>query len=218
MLPLIGFCGASDSGKTTLVCAVIQELCKKGLRVGAIKHHGHAGPVQTPAPVKDSQRLAQAGAERVILSHQGGILLSADSQDLDLHPMSLAARFCYDLDLILVEGYKTADIDKIEVVAPDKDPMLPPGGRLLALARRGGSGQEAGLPILDADQPAALCDFILDHMHLHQPAPNQVSLKVDGGELELNPFVARILDATLRALVKNLKGGANPGKVEIELG
>jgi molybdopterin-guanine dinucleotide biosynthesis protein MobB len=45
MIPMLGFCGASGSGKTTLVSRVIEELTARGLKVGAIKHHGHPEPL-----------------------------------------------------------------------------------------------------------------------------------------------------------------------------
>lgn len=186
MPPILGFCGASNSGKTTLVSRVISQLCGQGFRVGAIKHHGHGAPLPDPGRNKDSGRLAQAGAGRVALVHSGGIVLTADQTEAQASPPEIAAQFMTNLDLVLVEGYKTADIDKIEVVAPDKQPVWPRGGRLLALALRGGrasAGQidfsarpawmddaKDGEPlILDANDPAQMADFVLSHLGLYKP-------------------------------------------------
>lgn len=170
--PLFGFCGASDSGKTTLVSRVIAELAGRGYAVGAIKHHGHRGPLEPADRHKDSGRLFAAGAARVALAHAGGLMLTAGPQDAE-DPVQIARRFMSGLDLVLVEGYKSAPLDKIEVVAPGREPLLPSGGRLLALAQRGAPAGErrAGLVVLDADDPALVTDFVLEQLGLPPRKP-----------------------------------------------
>ena len=218
MTPLLGFCGASGSGKTTLVSRVIEELTGRGLKVGAIKHHGHSEPLKASANPKDSDLLAQAGARRVALSHAGGVWLFAPPQAGGDSPAQIAAQHMQGLDLVLVEGFKRAAIDKIEVVAPGKEPILPEGGKLIALARRGGSGREKGLPLLDADAPESVAAFVLNHIQATTPASrSKVILSVNGTDLELNPFVAHLLDATIKGLVKKLKGGSDPQKIEVSI-
>ena len=107
MVPVLGFCGASNSGKTTLLCKVIAELTGRGFTVGALKHHGHAEPLALPGAEKDSGRLAKAGAKRVALAHAGGVLLSAGrGMRPKPGPGPLADGLMSGLDLVLVEGYK----------------------------------------------------------------------------------------------------------------
>jgi molybdopterin-guanine dinucleotide biosynthesis protein MobB len=224
MVPVLGFCGASDSGKTTLLSQVVDHLSRQGLAVGVLKHHGHGAPLAIPAEEqgKDTTRYQGAGARRVALVHAGGVRLSCSAGSHE-PPWSLAQRFMGDLDLVLVEGFKTAALDKIEVVAPGRDPLLPTGGRLLALTRRGGKGVEAGLPVLDADQPEAVAAFVLEHLGLKpgtpRPAPSRVELWVDGRPLELNPFISNLVEQTLRGLVGGLKhAGQGRGRIEVRLG
>jgi molybdopterin-guanine dinucleotide biosynthesis protein B len=218
MIPMLGFCGASDSGKTTLVCRVIEELSSRGLKVGAIKHHGHPDPLTASDSPKDSDMLAQAGAKRVALSHAGGVWLFAPPEDGGDSPKQIAYEYLHAMDLVLVEGFKTAAIDKIEVVAPGKSPMLPEGGKLVALARRGGSGEESGLPVLDADAPAGVADFVLQHVKATTMTDqSNISVTVNGINLDLNQFVAHLLDATIKGMVRRLKGGANPKKIEVSI-
>jgi len=221
MVPVLGFCGASQSGKTTLLCGVIAELKRRGYRVGAIKHHGKADPLPAPEPHKDSARLALAGAERVALAHAGGVFLTIGPDLATLGPRALAEQFLGDMDLVLVEGYKSSDIDKIEVVAPGKEPILPKGGRILALARRGGGGKEAGLTVLDADDPGAMADFVAGHLKASPaagPVGPKVRIALDGRELTIKPFVARLFDSTLRAMLHSLKGVEKAKKIEVRLG
>ncbi len=217
MLALLGFCGASDSGKTTLVARVVEELVRRGMRVGVIKHHGHRGALQPEPPGADSQRLAAAGAWRVALVHEGGVWLTAAPLPGADDPRQVAESFLAGAELVLVEGYKHADIDKIEVVAPGREPMLPPGGRLLALARRGGGGREAGLPVLDADDPAGVAEFVTAHTRQARACP-RVRLRVGGRELELAPEEGRRLLQNLEGLVRRPlpKGGEKEIRVEIQ--
>lgn len=224
MVPVLGLCGASNSGKTTLLTGMVAELSRRGLKVGVLKHHGHGGPIVPPSSdkPKDTDRFYEAGAVRAVLAHAGGVLLRAADGGQDT-PQTLARRYLGDLDLVLVEGFKHADLPKIEVVAPGRAPILPAGGALLALARRGGGGQEAGLTVLDADQPVMVTDFALEAIGYGPPPPRpacQARLWVDGRALELNPFVERLLDQTLRGLVGRLKGGGEgrSQRIEVHLG
>ena len=169
---IIGFCGASNSGKTTLVAKVIENLSARGLKVGAVKHHGHPDPIPVPGDnpekQKDSARLAMAGARRVALSHSGGIILTAGRPEAHLDPRLIVENYMQGMDVVIVEGYKHAHISKIEVVAPGRKPILPKGGSILALAARGEglTAPEPGYWVLDADDPAAVAQFVVDYYNL----------------------------------------------------
>ncbi|MCF8034939.1 MAG: molybdopterin-guanine dinucleotide biosynthesis protein B [Desulfarculaceae bacterium] len=219
MIPVIGICGASGSGKTTLVAKLLPLIKARGIKVGVLKHHGHGEAVPTPAEWegKDSARLAEAGADRVGLAHPGGVWLEAPHLG-GAGPRALTARLMGGLELVIAEGFKRAGIPKIEVVAPGAQPILPPGGRLLALARRGGSGSEAELPVLDADDPEAVLAFILEAVRQVTPAPEKAVLLVDGQEVPVNAFVISMLSGMLRGFVSSLKGADSSGKIEVRLG
>ncbi|CAO0820521.1 hypothetical protein DFAR_1650012 [Desulfarculales bacterium] len=58
--------------------------------------------------------------------HAGEVRLTSADGGQD-SPADLARRYMPDLDLVLVEGFKTAPLDKIEVVAQGA-PLLPSGG------------------------------------------------------------------------------------------
>lgn len=212
---LITFCGASQSGKTTLVESVIKELRSRGVNVAALKHHGHGGPIPPHDPPKDSERLAAAGAEPAAVVHAGGVELHLGPQ-AGQDPAALATRFCAGAACVVCEGFKGAAIDKIEVVAPGKEPMLPAGGRLLALARRGGGEFDAGLTVLDADRPDQVADFIVQHMEEAEPGP-VVSLFMDGEPLAINEFVQTALAGALRGMVGSLKHAEKAGRAVIEV-
>lgn len=217
MIPVLGFCGASGSGKTTLTVKLISELSQRGFKVGAVKHHGHQGRTGQSGQIKDTHRLAAAGADPVALVHPGGVELVAGPDQADWTPLQVVRSYFSGMDLVLVEGFKTAHIDKIEVIAPGKEPWLPPGGRLLALAARGGSGTSHGLPMLDADDIPAMADFVERSIQSQVPAPSNVTLTVDGKEVELNNFVGAFLESTLKGLISTLKGGNRDGVIEVRI-
>lgn len=217
MIPVVGICGLSGSGKTTLLEGVIKELTRRGLKVGAVKHHGH-GPGLTPAdPPKDTDRLAAAGAEPVALLHEGGLVVNRGPEAAGWGPVAVAQAYCVGLDLVLAEGFKTAGIPKIEVVAPDKDPVLPENGRLLATAGRDGWGRVEGLDYLDANDPAGVADYILGKIKVKDAPVHKVSVEFEGRALEINPFVQNLLAGALNGLIDSLKGTPPQGRVVITI-
>ncbi|WP_239284797.1 cyclic pyranopterin monophosphate synthase MoaC [Collinsella sp. An2] len=116
--PAIAFVGYQNSGKTTLVEKVIAILTARGLRVGSIKHHGHAG-FDIDVPGKDSWRHAHAGSRHVGLISADRFAEYADtSAEMPLGDM--LARFT-DVDVVIVEGYKTAGLRNIVVARSGVD-------------------------------------------------------------------------------------------------
>ena len=64
--PRIAFVGRHNSGKTTLLLAVLPLLVAKGLRVGYLKH-AHAG-FEIDQPEKDSYRARRTGVVQTIVT------------------------------------------------------------------------------------------------------------------------------------------------------
>lgn len=112
MPPIISFVGRPGSGKTTLLERLIPQLVARGCRVGVIKHHVHAFTMDQPG--KDTWRLKKAGAQAVALSSPTGLGIIRDV-DVDSDLPELGARYFFDMDLLLTEGYKRQDQPKVEV-------------------------------------------------------------------------------------------------------
>ena len=111
-IPLLGFIGNSNSGKTTLLTTLITHLTTSGFKVGAVKHHHRVFTIDHEG--KDSQRFAAAGARKTIITGpKQTALIEQTSEQLPLD--ELARLYLQDLDLILVEGFKQNPIPKIEV-------------------------------------------------------------------------------------------------------
>ena len=108
---VVAFVGAHNAGKTTLVTDLLPRLAARGLVVGAIKHTSrdaeddHAG--------KDSQRLAAAGARVAAFVTPARTTARRFGDEEDL--ADVLAREFAGCDVVLVEGYKSLPIPKIEV-------------------------------------------------------------------------------------------------------
>ncbi|MBC8437936.1 MAG: molybdopterin-guanine dinucleotide biosynthesis protein B [Euryarchaeota archaeon] len=107
---LLGFYGRSNSGKTTLLEAVIPLLIEEGIRVATIKQTHHN--VTADAKGKDTWRHRKAGAEAVALSSDVETALFI-GRKLTLDDTVKMICSVNEVDLILLEGWKDADVPKV---------------------------------------------------------------------------------------------------------
>ncbi|HHT9129872.1 MAG TPA: molybdopterin-guanine dinucleotide biosynthesis protein B, partial [Candidatus Brocadiaceae bacterium] len=110
-MPIISIVGRSNSGKTTLIVKLIKELKLRGLKVATIKHSHHNFELDTEG--KDSWLHTKAGADAVVVVSQK--MLGIIRQTPNELPLSEIINSLQDMDVIVVEGYKTEAIPKIEV-------------------------------------------------------------------------------------------------------
>ncbi len=111
---VVGFSGFSGSGKTTLVEKLIPALKSRGLRVSVVKHAHHSFDIDQPG--KDTHRHRQAGAFEVVVASQNRLALVREFEKparMTVH--QLIAELYDGVDWVLVEGFKSSDILKIEV-------------------------------------------------------------------------------------------------------
>jgi molybdopterin-guanine dinucleotide biosynthesis protein B len=110
---VIGFSGYSGSGKTTLVEQVIARLRSAGHRVSVVKHAHHSFDIDQPG--KDSYRHRAAGAYEVVIASNRR-LAKIREYDAPADPTvhQLIAELS-DAEWVLVEGFKHAELLKVEV-------------------------------------------------------------------------------------------------------
>jgi molybdopterin-guanine dinucleotide biosynthesis protein B len=121
--PVLQITGYSNSGKTTILCRLIEEASKNGWVTGTLKHHGHGGTPLLTDDLKDSGRHRQAGAAVTGVEGCGTFTFTAQKREWSLSEM-LSFYERMDIDLILVEGYKTADLPKIVIVKEENQLSL----------------------------------------------------------------------------------------------
>ncbi len=162
-MKVIGFSGYSGAGKTTLVEGVIASLTLAGQRVSVVKHAHHDFDIDHPG--KDSWRHRQAGAFEVVIASRRRL---AKIREFPVEVQPTVHQVLAELvecDWALVEGFKHADLLKIEVwrAAVGKPVQYPDDPFVVALATDSAQQlpQSTALPILDLNAPDAVADFLL---------------------------------------------------------
>lgn len=110
-MKIFGIAGWSGSGKTTLMRRLIPALVRRGLRVATLKHTHHDPALADP----DSVALLAAGACQALAANSERFVVMRTEEGAGLD--ALAARVA-DVDLLLVEGFKFAGHQKLEVWDP----------------------------------------------------------------------------------------------------
>lgn len=167
--PVIGVAGWKNSGKTTLVARLVEELTRRGLRIATIKHAHHE--FQIDDAETDSARHRRAGAAQVaIVSSKRWALVTELAGNPEASLDDVLARLD-PADLILVEGYKAAPIPKIEVrrrEARRHEPLADGDPSVVAIA----ADHEVdgkGLPVFALDDVGGIADYIAAHIRAGTP-------------------------------------------------
>ena len=158
-MKVFGFAGYSGSGKTTLIEQLIPRFVMRGLRVSLIKHAHHSFDIDKPG--KDSYRHREAGAGEILLTSASRWVLMHELRGEREPGLREQLRLFSPCDLVLVEGYKSADIPKIEVHRPSTGkPLLHPSDPdIVAVASD--APIAASIPLLDLNDLDAIAEFIM---------------------------------------------------------
>jgi len=202
MPPVIAFVGKPDCGKTTLLEKLIPELNRRGFKVGAIKHHLHQFEMDQEG--KDTWRHKQAGAKVVALSSPAGLGVIRDC-DHDSTVAELVARYFYEVDLVLAEGYKHSDLPKIEVCRSAVHAAPLDGRDLTWLALVSDLRPAGDLPWFGLEEIVPLADFLVSRFLKASDLP-RATLLVDGQAIPLNNFVEQFLARSVTGMTSSLKG------------
>ena len=124
MVPVISFIGYHNSGKTTIATKVVKILVEKGYRVAVLKSTKHRKLIGD-TPGKDSYRYRESGAEAVGIVSPDEIVLFQDIDRDNLRIEFLSFLLFGDYDIVICEGFKHANVPKIEVTRKElAQPLL----------------------------------------------------------------------------------------------
>jgi len=161
---LYGVTGWKNAGKTGLMERLLREITGRGLRVSTLKHAHHAFDVDQKG--RDSYRHRAAGATEVLLASGRRFALMHELRGADEPALEVLLEKLSPVDLVLVEGYKTARHPKIEAHrAETGQPLIAPRD---ATIRAVASDVPLDLdrPVFDLDATSAIADFILREVGL----------------------------------------------------
>lgn len=217
----IGVVGYHNTGKTTLICKLIERLTERGYSVSTIKNIPKDG-FSMDIEGKDTWRHGESGAGLVVAS-------TSDETSFivkNVMPFEDILRTMDNMtspDVILVEGHKTEDIPKIvlgdieidrggrryDPDADDFEEILDYVTETIEIAR-----VYAKLPKMDCGKCG--CD---DCMKLAEAVvrgeksisdcvvqEGLVSVTVGGEAIPMGPFVQDIVSKTIAGMVSSLKG------------
>jgi molybdopterin-guanine dinucleotide biosynthesis protein B len=161
---VVGFAGYSESGKTTLVERLIPLLRAHGQRVAVLKHAHHSFDIDHPG--KDSHRHRQAGASEVLIASNRRLALMREyEQEARPSVHALLAQISPGTDWVLVEGFKSSDLPKVEVWREQAGHALrhPQDQHIVAVATDtlASLAGRTALPLLDLNQPAQLAGWLM---------------------------------------------------------
>ncbi|MCF0142033.1 MAG: molybdopterin-guanine dinucleotide biosynthesis protein B, partial [Parasporobacterium sp.] len=127
MKKLISFIGYSGSGKTTFIEKLVAELKSRGLKVAVIKHDAHEFIIDKEG--KDTYRYYENGADVVAIfsGTQTAIYGRVEQLDPDKAINAFLDNFSPHIDIVIVEGWRDANVPKIGVsrLATGKGLSLP---------------------------------------------------------------------------------------------
>lgn len=131
MIPVVSVVGNSGAGKTTLLESVVRVLKARRYRVAVIKHDVHDFDMDQPG--KDTWRLREAGSDIVVIAARHKLaMLENVTPERTLN--DLIAMVADRVDIVLTEGYRSADKRKIEVLRKAKaSRLISPPEDLLAI-------------------------------------------------------------------------------------
>ncbi len=199
MPPIVSIVGKSDSGKTTLLEALIKVLGQRGYRIAVIKHAADAFEPDTPN--KDSWRFSQAGSEVSAISSKDRLAVIRRLEN-DPDPQELLQYIGADCDLVLTEGFKQYPYPKIEVIRGEQGlDLVSPAEQLLAIVTD--KPVNVKVPQFDKGEVDKIADLI-EQKYL-AGAEESIDLFVNGRYVPLDRPGKNLLLRTLMAIASGLK-------------
>ena len=218
---VIGVVGYHNTGKTTLICKLIERLTEEGYSVSTIKNIPKDG-FSMDSEGSDTWKHGKAGAGLVVASAPGETSLLVGNG----MPFDEIVRITDNItapDVILVEGHKTENIPKIvlgdiemggggrryDPDADDFEDILDYVTEVIEIAR-----VYAKLPKMDCgkcgcDDCMGLAEAIVRGEKTIADCVVQeglVSVTVGGEAIPMGPFVQDIVSKTISGMVSSLKG------------
>jgi molybdopterin-guanine dinucleotide biosynthesis adapter protein len=213
MIPLICIVGASDSGKTTFLENLIPLIRNKGYRVGTVKHDAHGFEMDREG--KDTWRHRFAGAQTIAISSPAQVAtIRTTAQELRLE--ELVARYFWQEDIVLAEGYKRSNYPKIEVYrrAVEPKPICDPKDNLIALVTD--DPVDIQVPSYRFHEVSAIADLI-EERYLKQRKQHRILVNLDGKRLPMNDFVQDIVCSGIQGMLSTLRGWKKAHRIDIHI-
>lgn len=159
MVPVISFVGRHNSGKTTFLSTVINELAKDGIKVAVVKH----ASTHLDIPLEnDSEKLFNAGAALVYASSPDISIQYKREMEKSLE--EIYTNISDDIDILITEGYKHEPHYKIEVMRKEISDISMDLENTLALVTDFSVATK--IPVFNFDQGFDMAKFIKEKLNI----------------------------------------------------
>lgn len=160
-----GVTGWKNSGKTTLVEALVRDITGRGFRVSTVKHAHHAFDLDQPG--KDSFRHRHAGAGQVLIASRARWALMTELREAEEPSLADLLARLDPVDLVLVEGYKRDRHPKIEARrSATAQNLIATDDATIEAVACDGRLYDPAVPVFDLDDVRGIADFILGRVGL----------------------------------------------------
>ena len=173
--PVIGIAGWKKSGKTTLAERLIAEFTRRGLRIATVKHAHH--DFQIDEAETDSARHRRAGASQVAVVSARRWAVVAELEGAPEPDLAEVVAWLAPCDLVIVEGYKSAPIPKIEArrsATLGSEPLADKDPNVIAVAADH-AADGCGRPVFALDDVVGIADFIAGSIGLPAKAASKAA-------------------------------------------
>lgn len=162
-MPRIHIVGRKNSGKTTLVVALVEHWTARGLRVGTVKHTHHHHELDTPGKDSHRHRMAGAAAVGILAPAMNAIFWPASPGENASSRYDRFSSLLADCDLVLVEGHSQVDGLKVEVWRADvgAPPIAATDSTIIAVVTDDPPPPEVDVPVWSRRDVASLAERLL---------------------------------------------------------
>jgi molybdopterin-guanine dinucleotide biosynthesis protein B len=189
---VIGFYGESNTGKTTIIVKIIEQLVKERYAVATIKNTDKNVNIDTEG--KDTWKHQHAGAKLVSLSSLNETDFMINKR-MDVNNIVDIIFACEPVDIVLVEGARNLNIPKIKI----------------------GSGENRDNTIMQYQDDFKEVIKIIKKEIDKKKKKHDVRIMVNGKKVALSEFTEEIIKNTLVGMLSSLKGIDQINEVEIHL-
>jgi molybdopterin-guanine dinucleotide biosynthesis adapter protein len=165
-MKIIGVCGFKNAGKTTLVEKLVRHLTGLGFKISTVKHAHHDFDIDHEG--RDSFRHRKAGATEVAVVSQNRFAIMNELRGAEPPTLDKILAKLSPCDLVIVEGYKRDNHDKIELRKLELNHPVLAGDDPTIVAVAANGLLAAPVPVFDRDDVEALAAFIIRHTGLSE--------------------------------------------------
>lgn len=162
---IYGITGTKNAGKTGLMERLVADITARGFTVSTVKHAHHSTEIDHPG--RDSYRHREAGAHEVIVASPTRWAVMHELRGAPEPALADLLAHLAPVDLVLIEGYKSAPHPKIEAQRVETGrPLLAHDNPTVRAVASNAAPVGLDVPVFDLDDTRAIADFILREVGL----------------------------------------------------